>query len=41
LLKEFEELWAKTMSPDVEMLLALNSSGVDHIPALDDGKGSV
>lgn len=27
--------------PDVEQLLALNSSGIDYIPAQDDGKGGV
>jgi hypothetical protein len=26
---------------DVEQLLALNSSGIDYIPAQDDGKGGV
>lgn len=31
LLKECEELWSKIMSPDAEMLLALNCSGVDHM----------
>ena len=41
LLKEYEELWDKTCQADIEMLLALNSSGVDYIPAQDDGKGGI
>jgi major vault protein len=41
MLNEYEELWEKTCEKDVEYLLALNSSGVDYIPASDDGKGGV
>lgn len=41
LLNEYEEVWEKSTSPDIEQLLALNASGVDYIPSSDDGKGGV
>jgi len=41
MLKEYEELWDKTLEPELEKLLALNSAGVDYIPAQDDGKGGL
>jgi hypothetical protein len=33
LVNEQEELWAKLLPAEIESLLALNSSGVDYIPA--------
>jgi hypothetical protein len=33
MLKEYEELWDKSLQPEVEKLLQLNLSGVDYIPA--------
>jgi hypothetical protein len=36
LLKDYEELWNKTLQPDVEKLLALNSAGIDYIPRTVD-----
>jgi len=39
MLNETEELWSKELNPDVEKLIALNSSGIDYIPASVDNKG--
>lgn len=41
MLKEYEELWQKDLQAEVEKLLQLNQSGIDYIPAQDDGKGGV
>lgn len=41
MLKEYEELWDKELPAEVEKLLQLNQSGIDYIPAQDDGKGGL
>ena len=39
LLGEHEELWEKILEADVEKLVALNSSGIDYIPASVSASG--
>ena len=41
LLREYEQLWDKTLSAEVENLLSLNASGVDYIPAQVNEKGEI
>lgn len=41
LLNEYEELWNKDLTNEVEQLLALNSAGIDYIPSQGDGKGNI
>lgn len=41
LLKANEELWNKTLTPEIENLVGLNSSGIDYIPATENAKGEI
>jgi major vault protein len=41
MLKENEELWNKALSPEIEKLVGLNSSGIDYIPATENAKGEI
>ena len=41
MLGENEELWNKLLSPDVEKLVGLNSSGIDYIPASENARGEI
>lgn len=41
LLKANEELWNKILTPEIENLIGLNSSGIDYIPATENAKGEI
>jgi len=41
MLRENEELWNKVLTPEIEKLVGLNSSGIDYIPASENAKGEI
>ncbi len=41
MLKANEELWNKILTPEIENLIGLNSSGIDYIPATENAKGEI